>query len=94
MFVAVRPTVLHLLPFSLRYCTTCTYIIELHTLDREASIRVAHMYVMLFCAVLVGKHIEVQRCLHVVLTRRNKAQILGKSEGPFQGSRPFATTRD
>ena len=62
-----------------------------NTLDREASIRFAHMCVIVVSRCLWEKDVEVQHCLHVVLTRRIKANILGQSEEPFQGSRPFAS---
>lgn len=39
--------------------------------------------------VLVGKDIEAQHCLHVMLTRRIKA---GESQGLLQGSRPLWAT--
>ena len=79
MFVAVWSTVLHLLLFGLHYCATCTHSYILFgytsTLDREASIRFAHMYVMVVLRCWREKHIEVQHCLHVVLTRCIKANI-------------------
>ena len=69
---------LHLLLFGLHYlahtCASNILFSYTNTLDKEASIRFALKYVMVVLQCW-WENLEVQRCLHVVLTRRIRAKM-------------------